>query len=109
MALFQRFIPSSTRERLSTVDSKKETPSVASVATVAGVNRNNIAAISPFEGGVDSNTQGTPPATLATPATVCPGRSECYCCKRVDYWHSIHGGTFCRRCHPPVPGTEAGS
>ena len=31
----------------------------------------------------------------------------CYCCKRTDWWISIHGNRICRVCHPPAyPGLE---
>ena len=26
----------------------------------------------------------------------------CYCCKRTDWWISIHGNRICRVCHPPA-------
>jgi len=35
-----------------------------------------------------------------------PTQRTCYCCKGTDFWLSIHGGTVCRRCHPPAPGAE---
>ncbi len=30
----------------------------------------------------------------------------CYWCWGTDFWHSLHGLSICRRCHPPAPGVE---